>query len=464
MSAFRFLLTLLTVFVLSSSFAAGVTLPDARRVVLDNGTVLILNENHEVPLIGLEAIIRGGASADPSDRHGLASLLAELLEKGAGQRNSSEFAEAIASVGGELHASADLESVSVSADFMSKDAALMVELVRDMLRAPKLERAEFTKLRDRSINLIKAAKGGDPGDLMPAYANAFLFGDHPYGNPVGGSESSLQKMTHGDLRTFYSDMLGGDRLVIAVSGDFETTSLLGTLTDAFGDWRAAKSALPEIAPPAPEPGRRVLLIDKPGATQSYFYIGNVGVDRNYSGRAELDLANTVFGGRFTSMLMTELRTRSGLSYSARSSLTRYANPGAIFINSFTETSTTVAALDVALGTLARLRDNGLDQTMIDSARNYVMGQFPPRLETASQLASMFALIESQGLDTTYINSYGDKLAAATEASVAAVIDEVYPPTDALVFVILGDADSIRDELAQYGPVTEMSISAPHFHP
>ncbi len=464
MSAFGSLLTLLAVFGLTSSFAAGVTLPDARRVVLDNGTVLILNENHEVPLIGLEAIIRGGASADPGDRHGLASLLAQLLEKGAGQRSASEFAEAIASVGGELHAAADLESVSVSAEFMSKDAALMVELLRDMLRAPKLERGEFIKLRDRSINLIKAAKGGDPGDLMPAYANAFLFGKHPYGNPVGGSEASLQKMTHGDLLAYHSDMLGGDRLVIAVSGDFDTASLLDALTDAFGDWRAAKSALPEVAPPVPEAGRRVLLVDKPGATQSYFYIGNVGVDRNYSGRAELDLANTVFGGRFTSMLMTELRTKSGLSYSARSSLTRYANPGAIFITSFTETSTTVAALDVALGTLARLRDTGLDQTMIDSARNYVMGQFPPRLETASQLASMFALIESQGLDTRYIDSYGDKLAAATEASIAAVIDEVYPPTDALVFVVLGDADSIRDELAEYGPVTEMSISAPHFHP
>jgi predicted Zn-dependent peptidase len=448
----------------SSAYAAGVTLPDAERVVLENGTVLVLNENHEVPLIGLEAVIRGGATADPADKHGLANLLANLLEKGSGERSSAEFAEAIASVGGELYASADLESVSVSAEFMSKDAALMVELVRDMLRAPKLERGEFRKLRDRSVNLIKAAKGGDPGELMPAYANAFLFGDHPYGNPVGGSESSLEKITHGDLLAFHSDMMGGDRLVIAVSGDFDTASMRAALTGAFGDWRAATGALPEITAAAAEPGRRVLLVDKPGATQTYFYIGNVGVDRNYSGRAELDLANTVFGGRFTSMLMTELRTKSGLSYSARSSLTRYSTPGAIFITSFTETSTTVAALDVALGVLGTLRDSGLDQSMIDSARNYVMGQFPPRLETSSQLASMFAAIEANGLDASYINDYGDSLEAATTESVAAVIDEVYPAAESLVLVILGDADIIRDEVARYGPVTEMSISETRFHP
>lgn len=464
MKRYKHLLALLLILGLTSSFAAGVTLPDAERVVLENGTVLILSENHEVPLIGLEAMVRGGASADPAEKHGLANLLANLLEKGAGNRSSAEFAEAIASVGGEIRASADLESVSVSADFMSKDAALMVELVRDMLRAPKLERSEFTKLRDRSINLIKAAKGGDPGDLMPAYANAFLFGEHPYGNPVSGSESSLARISHGDLRAYHSDMMGGDRLVIAVSGDFDTATMRSLLTDAFGDWRAATGELPEIAAATPETGRRVLLIDKPGATQSYFYIGNVSVDRKYPGRAELDLANTVFGGRFTSMLMTELRTKSGLSYSARSSLTRYTRPGAVFISSFTETSTTVEALDVALGVLGQLRDTGLDQAMIDSARNYVMGQYPPRLETAAQQAEMLASIESHGLDASYINDYGNKLEAATAESIAAVIDEVYPSAESLVFVILGDADMIREQVAQYGAVTEMSISEPRFHP
>lgn len=458
------LLALFPVLGLSASFAAGVTLPDAERVVLENGTVLILSENHEVPLIGLEALVRGGASADPADKHGLANLLANLLEKGAGDRSSAEFAEAIASVGGEISASADLESVSVSAEFMSKDAALMVELVRDMLRTPKLERGEFTKLRDRSINLIKAAKGGDPGGLMPAYANAFLFGEHPYGNPVSGSESSLARISHGDLRAYHSDMMGGDRLVIAVSGDFDTAGMRALLTEAFGDWRGATGELPEVPAAAPVTGRRVLLIDKPGATQSYFYIGNVSVERNYSGRAELDLANTVFGGRFTSMLMTELRTKSGLSYSARSSLTRYTKPGAVFISSFTETSTTVEALDVALGVLGQLRDTGLDPAMISSARNYVMGQFPPRLETAAQLAAMFASLESSGLDTSYINDYGNKLEAATAESIAAVIDEVYPSAESLVFVILGDAELIREQVAEYGAVTEISISEPRFHP
>jgi len=458
------LLLALAVVLPLSAAADDVTLPVAERVVLENGTVLILSENHDVPLIGLEALVRGGATSDPDDKYGLARLVAGLLERGAGVRSAVEFAEAVAGVGGELNASAGLESLSVSADFMAKDAGLMVELVADMLQRPLLERDEFTKLRDRSINLLKAAKGADPSNLMPAYANAFLFGDHPYGNPVGGSESSLAKISHGDVLAYHQNMIGGDRLIISVSGDFELAAMREALTAAFGEWRAAAEPLPDIAAPIATPGTRVLLIDKPGATQSYFRIGNIGVSESYPKRAELELANTVFGGRFTSMLMTELRTKSGLSYGARSSVARYSQPGSVFISSFTETGTTVAAIDVAISTLGRLRDSGLDDAMIVSARNYVMGQFPPQLETAAQLAGVFAMLEAVGLDASYINNYGANLAAASRESIAAVIDEVYPTADNLVFVVLGDAALIRDQLAAYGPVTEMSITETRFHP
>ena len=100
MRILRLSLLLFTPLFFSVAVADGVTLPNAERVVLDNGTVLILNENHDVPLIGLQAVVRGGAVADPADKHGLANLLAGLLEKGAGDRSSGEFAEAVREVCG----------------------------------------------------------------------------------------------------------------------------------------------------------------------------------------------------------------------------------------------------------------------------------------------------------------------------------------------------------------------------
>jgi predicted Zn-dependent peptidase len=442
--------------------AQDVTLPPTTRVELDNGVVLLLNEKHDVPLIGLEAVLRGGAVADPADKNGLASLFAALLEKGAGERDSAAFAEAIDSVGGNLGTEAGREGIVISGNFLARDAALLVELLADMLRRPALDKQELDKLRERTINVLRAAKDSDPGELLPIYANAFLFGAHPYANPAGGSETSLAGIDHDDVLEYYEQQVGADRLIIAVSGDFDMAAMQALLSEAFAGWRPASARLPDIDAPQPDAGGRVLLIDKPGATQTYFWMGNVGVARDFADRADLDIANTVFGGRFTSMLNTALRVESGLTYGAQSTLDRRQKPGSVAISSFTESGTTAEAVDMAIGVLAQLHDTGVPAAMVDSARNYVLGQFPTRLETAAQLASQFALLEAAQLPVGYINDYGSELLAVSAESVAAVIDDVYPQRDELVFVFIGDAAVIRDTVSKYGAVTEMSINEPHF--
>ena len=449
---------------LAARVSADVSLPDFERVELDNGVVLLISEKHDVPLVGLEATIRGGAIQDPEGMNGLANLLAGMLEKGAGERDAAAFAETVDAVGGVLSASAGLESLRISADFMARDAELLIELLTDMLRRPALDADEFEKLRDRSINLIKAAKGSDPGNLLPRYGNAFLFVDHPYGNPVGGSENSLARITHDDLLAFYEDRVGADRLIISVVGDFNAEAMKSRLTAAFGDWRSAAAEATVVPVAQKVAGRRVLLVDKPGATQTYIWLGNLGVAVDYPKRAELNLANTVFGGRFTSMLNNELRVKAGLTYSARSVLTRSTEPGSVVIRTFTETSTTTETIDMALELLEKLRKSGIDEEMVESARNYVMGQFPPRLETAVQLASQLAMLELYGLDAGYVDSYVEALMAADAEGIATTIADVYPSPDDLVFVLIGDAGKIRDDISQYGPLTEMSIEEARFRP
>lgn len=459
---FRLAVTLL--WLAPGAYADDVTLPAYERVELENGAVIILSEKHDVPLIGLEAVVRGGAVTDPDGLNGLASLLAHVMQKGAGKRDAAAFAEAIAAVGGELSASAGRESITVSAEFVSRDAELLLELVTDLLRRPALESDEFVKLRDRSINLIKAAKGSSPGNLLPYYGNAYLFGAHPYGNPINGSESTLAAITHDDLLALYEDHVGADRLIVSVVGDFNIEAMKTRLTQAFGDWRPAGVPIPSVGAANKTTGRKVLLVDKPGATQTYFWAGNIGVAVDYPRRADLNLVNTVFGGRFTSMLNTELRIKAGLTYSAQSVLQRPSQPGAVIISSFTETSNTVEAIDMAIAVLRRLRNSGIDDEMIVSARNYIMGQFPPRLETASQIAAQLAMLEHYSLNAAYIENYSEELTAANRDSIASVIEEVYPDLEDLTFVLIGDASLIREAVSQYGPVTEISIDAPRFRP
>jgi predicted Zn-dependent peptidase len=446
------------------ALAEGLTLPAAERVELENGLVLVLHEKREVPLVGVQVLLRGGAAADPAGKAGFAELFAGLLERGAAKRDAETFSEAVGSVGATLSASAGLEAITISGDFLARDAALMVELIADMLQRPRLEKAEVEKLRDRRIDLLRSAKDSNPNRLISAYGNAFLFGEHPYGTPVGGDEASLARITHRDVRAYYEDAIGADRTVISVVGDFDKAAMTALLTEAFQAWRRAGSDVAGVPAAEPQDERRVLLVDKPGAVQSYFWVGNVGVQRNYAQRAELDIVNTLFGGRFTSLLNDELRTKAGLTYGASSALLRPTMPGSVAIVSYTKVESTVAAIDLALELLTRLHTAGFGAEQVASAKNYILGQYPPRLETAPQLAAEYALIEAYGLDAGWINDYGDNVSNASVEAINAVISEVYPTLDSLVFVIIGDADRIREGVAKYGNITEMPITEPSFSP
>lgn len=450
--------------VTSSLAADAVKTPDFEKVKLPNGITLLLMERHDVPLITFNAVVRGGALSDPEDGLGTANLLAGLLEKGAGSRDAIAFAETVAAVGGSIETGTATESISVSGSFLARDQQLMVELLADVLQRPRLEQAQFEALRARYIEFIRAAKDSDRSSLTPIYGAANLFGAHPYGRPVGGSEASLAAITHADVQKYYQDHVGADRVIISVAGDLKTAQLKSLLSRAFSNWRKAGQPMPSV-PKQPEiTGRRVLLVDAPDAVQSYFWAGDVSVARKDPRRASLDIVNTLFGGRFTSMLNTELRIRSGLSYGARSRFDRMAEGGSWELSSFTRTEKTIEAIDLAFATLDKLHQGAIGAPQLESAKSYVLGQYPLGLETASQWAYHLATLEFYGLDRSYIDDYADALRAVTLDDARRVVADVIPASQQAVLVVIGKADVIREQLRKYGPLTEVKLSDPEFQP
>lgn len=447
---------------LSQQTFADVRVPPYERVQLPNGAVLLLMEQHDVPLISFKAVLRGGALSDPAQQSGMSSLLAALLEKGAGARDAFAFANAVASVGGAISTDADTENLSIRGSFLARDQKLMIELLSDMLQRPRLQPDEFEALRARHIEFIRAAKDSDLESLAAVYGRAAFFGNHPYGRPVMGSETELAGIAHTDVQRHYQAQLGADRLILAVAGDFKTAQMKRALDRAFSGWRKATAPLPRATAPAAPAGRRVVLIDAPESVQSYFWIAGAGVARNFAERAPLDVVNTLFGGRFTSMLNSELRIRSGLSYGARSGFERFMQPGDWQMSSFTRTQTTVEAIDLALDVLDRLHKQELDPALLASGRSYVQGQFPLAFETASQWASALADLEFYGLGRGYIEGYGAALAAVSPQDAQRMIRERFPTRAALTLVVIGNASAIRDDLRKYGPVSEMKLSDPTF--
>jgi predicted Zn-dependent peptidase len=208
----------------------------------------------------------------------------------------------------------------------------------------------------------------------------------------------------------------------------------------------------------------VLLVDAPGAAQTYFWLGNVGVARRFAQRAALQISNTAFGGSFGSMLNQELRVKAGLTYSASSTFTRGTVPGEFAISSFTQTDSTARALELALATLARLRSDGLDASTLASARAYLMGQYPLAFETSADWAAAFGDLDLYDLPESYIGEFGTELTNTDASALTAVIERAYPTPADLAIVLIGDAEKIRAAAAQLGPVTEMALAATGFAP
>ena len=449
--------------VIANVSAGEIRLPDYQTITLDNGATVLLMPRKDVPLVAASVAVRGGSLADAPGKEGTANLLGEMLSKGAGNRNSLEFAQTVDGAGGSLGFGSSREAITANAQFLSKDAGLMLSLLADALLKPKMEAAEFDKLRKRAIDGIANAKDSDPRQLIGIYTSGWLFRDHPYGRSSGGDETSLAKVSLADLQAFRQQQMGGDRLIIAIAGDFDANAITAQVKQTFGGWGKASDSVPTVDVKTRETGRRVLLVDKPGATQTYFTFANIGSRHGDPAEAAQDLVQTAFGGRFTSMINTELRIKSGLSYGANSRIDRPRAPGASTISSYTKTESTKAAIDLALVTLDRLHKDGLDATTTESAKHYIAGQFAPDFETAPQLAGTLVELALYGDGRETIDGYLDKVAAATPDQIADA-SGVFAPSEDQVLVVIGDASKIRDVITSYGPMTEMKITDPRFSP
>lgn len=214
--------------------------------------------------------------------------------------------------------------------------------------------------------------------------------------------------------------------------------------------------------PAEVRGKKLLLIDKPDATQTFFMIGNVGVSRTDPDRVAIDAANTAFGGRFTSMLNNALRVEAGLTYGARSRFNMSKVPGEFAISTYTKNASTVQAMDMTLDLLKTLHRDGLTPAQLDSVKAYLKGQFPPRIETPDQLASLLTQLSFYGLDEKEVNDRFVQIDALTADDVKSAIRKHFP-LENLVYVLIGKASEIGDAVKKYAPKMETrSITEPGF--
>ncbi|HLJ44608.1 MAG TPA: pitrilysin family protein [Bryobacteraceae bacterium] len=417
-----------------------------------------------VPLVRFRILVKGGAEAEPPELAGLAGVTAQLLRKGTAKRTAAQFSDELDFLGGTFQTGGFAEQYSsattINGEFLTKDFDQGLDLLTDAVLHPTFPQQEVDKLLAQRVDAVKSAKD-NPQAAIPSYYGAFFFGPkHPFGHPP--DELTLARVRRDDIAAFHKRLYCGRNLIVIVTGDFDTASAEAKIASAFGQGEAG-TAFVWNSPASPAPKTRLLLVDKPDATQTYFYIGQPGIDRHNPDRIKLLILNTLFGGRFTSMLNDELRVNSGLTYGAFSAVQEYRVPGSIYISTYTKTETTGKAIDVALEILKKLSEKGITPEQLASAKAYIKGTFPPdRLETADQLSATLADLELYGLGRDEIDNLFARIDAVSldDANQAA---RKYFRTDRLTFVALGNAAKIRDAVKKYSDeVTEISIKDPGF--
>jgi zinc protease len=439
-------------------------LPTFKKVRLNNGLTLLLMEQREVPIVSFNFIIRAGSVADAAGKEGTASATAALLRKGTKSRTADQVSNELDFVGGQLDASAGLDYSSGAAEFVKKDTVKGLDLLADVLLNPTFPQDEVTKLLKQRVDEIKAAKDQAQA-VIGNYFSAYLYGSHAYGRPARGDEKSSAAITRDDVLKFYQAYYLPGNTIIAAVGDFDTTEMERTLTAKFSEWKPSKP--PMVPAPAqndarPFAGKKLLLVDKPDSTQTFYQIGNIGIARTNPDRVFIQVINTLFGGRFTSMLNTELRIKTGLTYGARSLFIQNKLAGPFVISTYTRNETTEKAIDMTIEILKRLHDKGVTEEELKSAKTYLKGQFPPTIETSDQLADLLAQLEFYGLDASDVNGYYAKIDSMTMADAQRVIKQ-YFPMDNLVFVLIGKASEIEPIARKYAPkIDKKTISQPGF--
>jgi len=437
-------------------FGQSYKLPEYTTFKLDNGLTVYLMERHAVPVMSVSAIIPAGA-VDDRNQAGLADLTATALKHGTKRYSKAQLDEEIDFIGASLNTSASKEFSRLSAKFATTDKAKVLSIIKEVLMDPVFDANEFEKEKSRLLVSLEQQKES-PRSVIGSYFNKLLYGDHVYGNITEGTMTSISALTVNDLKKFHAENYFPDYAAISIAGDFSSDEMKTEVTKLFSDWKKRKPSSESLSSKTIKTPteNRVLLVNKDDAKETTFFIGSKGISRNNPDFIAIDVINTLFGGRFTSMLNDELRVNSGLTYGARSRFSTLKNGGSFYISTFTASKTTEAAVDKALEVLNKLHANGIDEKSLTSAKNYVKGQFPPKYETTGQLANLLTQMFWYDFDESFINNF-EKNVDNLDLKKANEIISTYFPKDKLQFVLVGKASDIKSIAEKYGKVKQVEI-------
>lgn len=435
-----------------------VALPPIVTRELANGLKLMIVEQHELPLTDFVLLVGSGSTTDPANKTGVANLTSAMLREGTTTRKSLEIADQIAFLGINLSPSSSWESSTLSLHTPTAQLDSALALFADVALHPSFPANEFERLRKSRLTDLLRLKDQGPAIANLAFPAIIYGGGHPYGVATLGTEASVKSLSVADLQSYYQTTFKPNNSTLIIVGDVNPSQIEQKINALFTGWQRGDVPQLTYADPPKAASTTIYLIDKPGAAQSSFRIGTVGVPRSTKDYFALTVMNTILGGSFTSRLMQNLRETRGYTYGANSRFDMRRAAGPFSASAEIVAAKTDSALLEFMKELNAIRQS-VPASELSRAKRYLQLQQPGNFETTQDIAFQLLPVALYGLPLDYYNNYVQNIEAVTQADVARVAQQYINPSS-LAVVIVGDRKSIEQGLKaiNVGPIVIRDMS------
>jgi len=416
------------------------------RRKLSNGLEVLIAERHNLPIVGLSLVVKGGGTQVPQGKEGLSSLTADLLTEGTTSRDSLQIAGELAELGASISGTGGPESSGLSLTTLARHLPKAMDLYTDILLHPSFPEKDLERLRTQRLAALLRQV-----DNPPVIANLvfpkLLYGEtHPYGRPNNGTPKSVKGLNRADVVAFYQSLFVPNNSALIVIGDTTPDAIMPILESALKEWKPGSPVLRTLPEAPSSKPVTVYLVDKPGSAQSILTVGQVGVARNTPDYFPLTIMNAILGGQFSSRINLNLREAKGYTYGARSSFAFNQGPGPFEAGAPVKTEDTRPALIELVKELTDITGpRPATPGELAFAKDRVVKGFPGRFETIPGVRAALAELVMYDLPSDYFTHYRGKVDAVTEADVHRVAAKYLDP-NRMTILIVGDRAKVEPTL------------------
>ncbi len=433
--------------------------PAIERTTLSNGIPVFFARRSAIPAVRMTISFDAGFSSDPKDALGTQALMIAALDEGTTTRTSTQIAEESERLGASISTGASIDRTSVSLYALVPNLRASLGLVSDIIRNPAFAPGEVERVRGQQLARIKAGLSSPDGIASYVLPTLIYGSAHPYGNPGSGAgeAASVAKISRDALVAFHRDWIRAGNAQIFVIGDTTLAALKPQLESTFGNWAEDRRAKPAKVFTAAIPAavNKIYLIDRPGSGQSIILGGTV---LNKSGKDDLVVlrqANDVMGGGFLSRLNTDLRETKGWSYGVGSGVNGYENQTSFVVNAPVQADKTGDAVVALIGQMKDyLGAKGTTPAELVLTVNGATRELPGQFETSDAVLGAMQRIVWLGRADDYYEKLPARYKMMTTADLDAAARATLDPAK-LTWVIVGDAASVKPQLAKTGLTVEM---------